>query len=393
MGEIDTTKEFAIVAIAYNRTESLKRLLDSLKNAEYFNDTVELIISIDYSGDYSVYNLANEFEWPFGKKRIIQHKENLGLRNHVLFCGGLTKEYNNICVFEDDIYVSPAFFNYAKQAVKFYEDDDRVAGISLYTHMWNQFVDRPFYCISNEYDVFIMQQAKSWGQIWSQKKWSDFIIWYELNKDVNLEAANFPKAISDWSKSSWLKYHMKYLVETDKYFVYPKQSLTTNFSDVGTHAVVDSSCYQVPLEMGINKKYNFQKLLQNSYIYDVFFENTILYDVLNLNECELTIDLYGQKTVYNQYLLTSKQLDFKIIRSYGLRLRPHELNIILDYRGDDIFLYNTKVKSFNPKKKDLERSQFIYDIRTSAKKNLMKVALYYYCRALKIKIEKFFRVI
>lgn len=388
---MNKNKEFAIVAIAYNRVDSLARLLNSLKKAEYFDETIDLIVSIDYSGDDSVYKLAVEFEWPFGDKKIIQHPKNLGLRSHVLFCGTLTKEYKNICVFEDDIFVSPAFYNFAKQAVQFYENDESIAGISLYTHRWNYIADRPFTCVSGEYDVFLMQQAQSWGQIWTQSKWDEFIKWYELNKDNDLEGVNFPQVISNWPKSSWLKYHMKYLVETDKYFVYPKQSLTSNFSDVGTHAVVVSNCYQVPLEMGNSRIYNLQKAIDNKYIYDVFFENKIVHDVLGLDESELTIDLYGQKKSFKKFLLTSKQLDFEIIESYALRLRPHELNVILNLSGDDIFLYNTNNKHSNSKKKYYLLNQFIYDIKTSAKKDLMKASLYFYYEALKIKINQIFK--
>ncbi len=387
---MDVNKEFGIVAIAYNRTESLSRLLDSLIKAEYFGEIIDLVISIDYSGNNSVYNMATEFEWPFGNKRIIHHSENLGLKNHVLFCGSLTKEYKNICVFEDDIFVSPAFYNFAKQAVKFYEKDESVAGISLYTHRWNYIANRPFTCVSNEYDVFLMQQAQSWGQIWTQSKWCEFIKWYELNKDNNLEEVNFPQVISNWPKSSWLKYHMKYLVEKKKYFVYPKQSLTSNFSEIGTHAVVVSNCYQVPLEMGNSRIYNLQKTIDNKYIYDVFFENKIIHDILGFDESELTIDLYGQKKCFKKFLLTSKQLNFEIIKSYALRLRPHELNVILNLNGEAIFLYNTSNRHSNSKKKFYLLNQFIYDIKSSAKKDLMKASFYFYYEALKIKIKQIF---
>ena len=39
----------AIIVIAYNREESLKRLLTSLNNAIYESDDITLIISIDKS--------------------------------------------------------------------------------------------------------------------------------------------------------------------------------------------------------------------------------------------------------------------------------------------------------------------------------------------------------
>ena len=45
----------AIIVIAYNREESLKRLLTSLNNAIYESDDITLIISIDKSDNEKVY--------------------------------------------------------------------------------------------------------------------------------------------------------------------------------------------------------------------------------------------------------------------------------------------------------------------------------------------------
>lgn len=385
-------KDFAIVAIAYNRAESLNRLLSSLKTAYYFGDTIDLIISIDYSGIDAVNQLAERFQWPYGEKRIIRHSENLGLKKHVLFCGNLTEEYENICVFEDDLFVSPAFYNYAKQAVEFYKDDDNIAGISLYLHTLNYIGNRPFNHISNDYDAFFMQQAQSWGQIWTKSKWREFIMWYEINKELNLNSLNFPMQISNWPNSSWLKYHMKYLVDNNKYFVYPTTSFTTNFSDTGTHVVNISNRFQVSLNMGQFRRYSFQSFGEREIVYDIFFENKKLSHTLGFKEDELTVDLYNQKNNEKRYLLTSKQLNFEIVKSFGLKLVPHELNVILNIKGNDIFLYNTNLTSSNRKGKHHNLTQFIYDYKIESKRKLMlKAGVYFYFKAFRSRISKLFK--
>lgn len=385
---MSTDKEIGIVVIAYNRVKSLSRLLHSLRTAEYFNDKVDLVISIDYSGEDAVYKLARNFEWPFGEKKVIQHPKNLGLRSHVLFCGSFTKEYKSICVFEDDIFVSPGFYNFAKQVIPFYKNNDSVAGISLYAHKWNQFVNRPFAAIHDEYDIYFLQQAKSWGQIWIREQWNDFIAWYELNKTKDLTALDFPDQIAAWPDSSWLKYHMKYLVEKNKYFVYPKQSLSTNFNDVGTHAIMESNSYQVPLQMGATKIYNFSKTIGIYNTYDIFFENKMLHKYLDVDEHELTVDLYGNKRYFKKYLLTTKPLDFEVIKTFGLRLRPHELNVILNVSGEDIFLYNTSEVRKSPKSKYSEINRFMYDVKTTSKKQMFLSSLFLYYQALKMKVKR-----
>ena len=102
----------AIVIPCYNRLDTLKVLLDSLLNARY-DRSVELVFSIDYSGNEDIYNLVDEFTWPYGKKNIIRHKENIGLRRNIISCGDLTSEYDAVIVLEDDLIVSPLFFDYA----------------------------------------------------------------------------------------------------------------------------------------------------------------------------------------------------------------------------------------------------------------------------------------
>ena len=112
-----------IVVIAYNRPFALKRVLQSLANANYhWYSDINLIISIDGGGDKNleVKQVANDFLWNFGRKIIITHESNLGLRNHGIFCGDLTKKYNHIIVFEEDCLVSRNFFFFFVQALKFY---------------------------------------------------------------------------------------------------------------------------------------------------------------------------------------------------------------------------------------------------------------------------------
>ena len=102
--------DIAIVVVAYNRPDSLNRLLDSLTKVNYEGHNVPLIISIDYSGKDDVYLAAEAFEWKFGEKKIIRHPENLGLKKHVLSCGDLVKDYDAVIILEDDLLVSPGMY-------------------------------------------------------------------------------------------------------------------------------------------------------------------------------------------------------------------------------------------------------------------------------------------
>ena len=98
-----------IVVVAYDRLHSLKRITDSLLQAEY-PQGAELIISIDRGDNRQVLEYADSLSWPFGEKRVIYRPENLGLKRHILCCGDLTQDYDGIILLEDDLVVSPDFY-------------------------------------------------------------------------------------------------------------------------------------------------------------------------------------------------------------------------------------------------------------------------------------------
>ncbi len=336
----------AIVTIAYNRPDSLLRLLNSLKKVDYEGHSVPLIISIDYSGDDSVHKLAESFEWEFGEKRVIQHESNLGLKKHVLTCGDLVKEYDALIVLEDDLIVSPAMYSYTYRAVDKYKDNDNIAAISLYSKEWNESAWKPFVPAQTEYDTYFVQIAESWGQVWMRDSWNKFRAWYEQNSEPFSSACGVPKDVCEWDSKSWKKYHIRYCVDNNKYTVYPYRSLTTCMGEEGEHVKETNNRFQVSFIEGGCKKYSFAGFDD---------ENTVKYDAYLERVCknltDTCMDLYGQKSDYGsyRYVITPKNLHFKVIKTYGLSLRPHEENILLNMRGDYFVKYDLSVSSKNNK--------------------------------------------
>lgn len=338
----------AIIVIAYNRPDSILRLFKSLSAAHYLQKDVPLIISIDYQESENhdrVIEIATNFEWPFGEKKIIAHQKNLGLKKHVLSCGNLVADYESIIMLEDDIFVSPYFYEYASDALCFYQDSNEIAGISLYCHKKNFVANLPFELIPDSNDVFFLQIASSWGQAWTKKQWFDFRDWMSI-ADHDLDC--LPSNVKNWPESSWLKHFIRYLILKNKYFVYPTKSLSTNFGDSGTHNLNKNVEYQVPLFMGNN--YRFVKISNSFNVYDAFFEilpSRLKLLVPELNEIDFSVDLYGKKELKNistKYLLSSKivkNIKPKLIHSFGLQLKPMVLNVIFQIEGD-IFKLNLK---------------------------------------------------
>lgn len=351
--------KIAICVVCYNRPDSLKRVLSSLEKA-YYDEPVTLIISIDKSKTTVVEEFADQYNWKHGELRVIKHDENLGLRKHILSVGDHLKEFDAIVVLEDDIYVAPSFFYYAKQCVEKYHDNPKIAGISLYKHSLNYTCKLPFMQTYTDSDVFFMKTAVSWGQVWMRDQWFAFKEWYAKHDEEFDILPHLPSCICSWPRSSWLKYHIKYCIETDKYFVFPYTSLTTCFCDLGTHAVKKQTHTQAIMLNGSKKVFNLNPIVY----YDGFCEAEAIYSHLNMTETDLCVDFYGEKgnRMKCRYWLTQEKLPYMVIKSYALDFKPWEQNILNDLEGSEIFLYDITRQSTVPSNKQLEinRNYYLY---------------------------------
>jgi len=358
-------KSFAIVIIGYNRLPGLKRLVESLEKVDFDNrHDIHLIFSIDNSGKKEVENYANDYNWPFGEKHVRTFPERQGLKKHILSCGDFTQKYDIVALLEDDLFVSDSFYHYAYQAADFYFDDDNIAGISLYGFQknWLNWVLR-FEPQKSDYDSYFLKVAQSWGQVWTNRKWSQFKEWYNAHSDFT-KSDTIPEYLNTWPESSWLKYHDRYCIETNKYFVYPYVSISTNFSDSGEHSSQTSTDHQVELMYG-KKEYKFPDFSSSSIQYDEYMNRIGLGQYLEIPEDELCVDFWGTKpkSQYKRYLLSLESKDYQVIKEFALSLRPIELSVMLGIQGKGIFLYDTNQTS-KAKKYDGEYQRYLYSIRS-----------------------------
>ena len=340
----------AITVIAYNRVNSIKRLVSSLQVAVYDGKEVDLIVSVDKSNSDEVAQYVQTIEWPHGMLIKEIKPENMGLRKHILSCGGYFDKYgyDALIVLEDDLFVSPYFYMYACDTVRQYKDNKDIAGISLYSLRRNRINGLPFEPVNSGYDVYFMQLAQSWGQIWLRDQWKQFTEWYDQNQDYDFRKEIIPSNVRKWPKTSWLKYHIAYCIENNKFFVYPYTSFSTNFADAGTHYKVDTDDAQTPLANGYFSLRMPRLSDEMACKYDANQENMLLHQNLGIEAGDLCVDLFGSKELQKseKYLLTRKKYPFEIKKTFGLKLKPHELNITCSVAGEDIFLYDrTKRKN------------------------------------------------
>lgn len=340
-----STVSVALVAIGYNKTESLMRLLESLQRAEYGQDEVPLIISIDKSDSDEVEKAAEGFAWKHGWKEIRTFSERQGLRKHILSCGDFLEKYEAVFIFEDDLVVSPYFYQYGKACLDFYKNNENIEGISLYSTKWNQNANFPFEPMKSEYDTYFLQCAQSWGQIWLRERFRDFLAWYQENTDFfeKEKRKDIPANLYTWGKNSWLKYHIVYCILKKKYFVYPYYSFTTAFVENGTHFGTDITRFHSEMMVKDVGNYRLADFNECAVFYDAFYENILLKERLEREwDGNVLVDLYGRRETAGQagYCISTQILPFEVKREYALQLRPIELNVYMDIKGTGIFVYD-----------------------------------------------------
>ena len=321
-----------LVVAAYNRPDSLARLLNSLQVSEYPERVdIELIISIDFSGNSQCSKLANDFEWKHGKKRVICHNKKLGLKSHIITCGDLALNYDGIILLEDDLIVSPAFYYYSIAVVDFYSFYQNIAGISLYSYERNEFCDLPFSPVKDGQDTFFMKVPSSCGQIFLQKHWIAFK--ESFNKGIEINDTDYlPDQVFNWPETSWKKLYFKYMIKNNLYFVYPMHSYSSNMGDEGTHCP-EINFIKTALTLK-SDNFIFSLFGKTINIYDQFMEweptRVQILDNITDQWNNVAIDLYGFKPlvkIKESKIVTSR----KVTESLGqipINEHPIQLNLL-----------------------------------------------------------------
>lgn len=329
-----------IVVVAFNRVRSLERILASLSKAIYPAGT-KLIISIDNNGkNLDVKELAEKFEWHAGEKEVAYKNEHLGLRKHILSCGDLSYQYGSVIILEDDLVVSPYFYKYSQEALKYYSGNSDIAGISLYNLPYAEAWKLPFMPLLDDSDVYFKQVPSSLGQAWNMDQWDSFKKWYAAGHNTDL-IKGLPWIVKQyWSESSWKKYFYGYIIESNKFFVYPQISFTSNFNDMGENIMVKSHFGQVRLEV-VEREYKFKTLEQSLNVYDAYSE--ILPDRLKklnplMEDYDFELDLYGKKDYFIKPLVITSKPCSNYILGFERRMKPIEMNIVFNLQGTELKL-------------------------------------------------------
>ncbi len=224
----------------------------------------------------------------------------LGLREHILNLGDLSRDHGSVLLLEDDLTIDPYAYEFAKANMSAYRDDSDIAGHALYAPRFNEFAWLPFEALENGYDTYFMQVPCSWGQLWTANQWIRFREWLgrddlpDLREDVRL-----PRSLRRWPDSSWKKHFAHFMASEDLWFTYPYRSFSTNHGEGGSHLKSKVHHFQTPMPLPDRtvRGWSLCPSEDRSVAYDAFMEPCGTAISLNRDDLtdDVTVDAYGIK--------------------------------------------------------------------------------------------------
>lgn len=236
-----------IVLFVYNRLWHTRQTIEALQKNDLAAES-DLIIYSDGPKKYEhscdideVRNYINNI-CGFKSVTIIERKENLGLSHSIT--SGVTEVVNSfgsIIVLEDDLVTSPFFLRYMNDALKLYENEERVISIHAFTFPLTGTIPKTFF----------LKGTGCWGWATWKRGWKNYepngqklldkIIARKLENEFDLYGAYpYTQMLKDHisgKNDSWaVRWHASGFLE-DKLTLHYAKSLTSNigFDGSGTH--------------------------------------------------------------------------------------------------------------------------------------------------------------
>lgn len=287
--ECESVLKLAPIAIfAFNRPDHLRKLIDSLKQNDEFEESL-VFVFVDGPRNLleslivrEVIDVAkNELE--NSRTEVIVRSENMGLANSLLAgIDQILSEYEEVIVLEDDLVVGKHFLHFCNSGLQIYANTTKVASIQGFTYDMNVLGE----------DTYFLRGADCWGWATWRNRWKEIcrdgvellaeIHRQNLEKTFDLEGA-YPyiqmlKRQSRGEVDSWaVLWHASMFIQ-NRLSLYPRKSLVENhgLDGSGTHTKNQEEIprqltsfkpkiqYQVPVESQIART-NLKRILRKRY--------------------------------------------------------------------------------------------------------------------------------
>jgi hypothetical protein len=175
---------------------------------------------------------------------------------------------------------------------------------------------------------------------------------------------HLPENVRKWSDEVWEKIFYAFLLTTDRYLMFPRYSLSTDWGDPGVHMQKETEQYSHHSSLYHGSQFPGLKFEDSSNVYDQFYEiepSRLKMLCPGLSTYDLEVDLRGTKDLdflESEYLISSRHCSSPE-KQWGRKLKPELNNLILDAEGS--FYSLGKKKDFSERNKlDTLKEDFMY---------------------------------
>lgn len=248
-----------LIVMTMNRANSLQRLLTSLQKADYGKDRVDLDIWIDRVDSTAPLNLdiarvVGALHWNHGAKTVYTRLQPGGLYQQWMYTWDLDSPGDIAVLLEDDLELSPAFYQWLKRARSKYGMEPDVGGFTLQrsvirtrkppSHVYQGHLRLP-----PGTNIFKYRLQGSWGFAPKREVWREFLAWFEAKRRAGEKPYVDGLITTAWykgqergdaiAKTMWTQWFVKFVDERDYFCVTPwapkGTTLSGNWKEPGLH--------------------------------------------------------------------------------------------------------------------------------------------------------------
>lgn len=248
-----------IVIFAFNRPDSLQRLIESLSASPIFKIS-EKYIFIDgprtHSDKIMVSRTANIARTV--TPNVVESVHNKGLANSIIKgVNTVLERHEKVIVLEDDLWCAPGFLNYMNQGLERYETDDKICSICGYGLKISKPADY-------NGDVYLSNRSSSWGwgiwrNRWEKVDWvvedfQEFIKNKKLRYSFNRGGSDMTSMLCgymDGLNRSWAIRFCYWQWKNGMYSIHPFMSLVDNegYGTAATNCCQKYSRFKTDMEL------------------------------------------------------------------------------------------------------------------------------------------------
>ncbi len=238
LSQANSHRSMTIFILSMDRFSSLCRLLSSLQTAEYENDNIDLVVRFDQPRVFSetkqqwtqnVDDFRGSLRWDHGEVSIYVSNSSIGLRESWFQAWKPTTDDDRAVILEDDLELSPVWYQWLKRAHDAYDHRDDLGAYSLShqtlvplktsTKTTKEFPDdQPFL-----YALLGSHGFSPLARIWME--FLDFVRCYQQREDA-MTIATPELVTSDWyfhvhrKESMWEQHFIYFCQQRNLYHVY-----------------------------------------------------------------------------------------------------------------------------------------------------------------------------